>query len=220
MDITIFYTKRGLIQGSWLSPLLFNVYINDLLLELEKNYFIKAYADDLVVGLTNPNDLDECLDIINRWSTKNDIKINANKSGLLRILGWKGKIIDLMNKMNIPEVEDYNYLGVCIDQSLKFRKECCKLKSKEIILISRFGKLGYNDLSFDVKLILFKVLIMQLLCYPMTSILSISPVFKKCIKSICYRFLKLFFCIRWNPSQEKTFNFFNIDLESIVSGRR
>ena len=48
--------------------------------------------------------------------------------------------------MNIPEVEDYNYLGVCIDQSLKFRKECCKLKSKEIILRSRFGKLGYKDL--------------------------------------------------------------------------
>ena len=159
-----------MIQGSLLSPLLFNVYINDLLLELEKNYFIKAYANDLVVGLTNPNGLDECLDIINRWSTKNDIKINANKSGLLKILGRKGKIRCLKNKMNIPEVEDYNYLGVCIDQSLKFRKECCKLKSKDIILRSRFGKLGYKDLSFDIKLILFKVLIMQLLCYPMTSI--------------------------------------------------
>ena len=76
---------------------------------------IKAYVDDLVVGLTNPNDLDKCLDIINRWSTKNDIKINANKSGLLRILGRKGKIRGLINKMYIPEVEDYNYLGVCID---------------------------------------------------------------------------------------------------------
>ena len=75
-----FYTKRGLIQGSWLSPLLFNVYINDLLLELEKNYFIKAYADDLVVGLTNPHDLDECLDIINRWSQKTILKSMLTKA--------------------------------------------------------------------------------------------------------------------------------------------
>ena len=60
---------------------------------------------------------------------------------------------------------------------------------------------------------------MQLLCYPMTSILSISPVFKICVKSICYRFLQLFFCIRGNPSEEKMLNYFNIDLESIVSRR-
>ena len=203
MDITIFTPKEVWYKDpDFLCSYL--IYINDLLLEIEKNYFIKAYADDFVVGLSNPNDLDECLDIINRWSTKNDIKINANKSGLLRILGRKGKIRGLIKKMNILEFEDYNYLGLCIDQSLKFRKECCKLKSKEIILRSFFGKLGYKDLSFDVKLILFKVLIMQLLCYPMTSILSISPVFKKCLKSICYRFFKHFFCIRGNPSQEKT----------------
>ena len=55
--------------------------------------------------------------------TKNDIKINANKSDLLRICSRKRKIRGLINKMNIPEVEGYNYLGVCIDQSLKFIKK-------------------------------------------------------------------------------------------------
>ena len=49
------------------------------------------------------------------------IRIDINIS-LLR--GSKGKILKIKNVLNIPEVFEYTYLGIIIDQSLKFNNEC------------------------------------------------------------------------------------------------
>ena len=63
--------------------MLFNLYINDLIKELNQNsYEILAYADDLCILCEGINQLLNVLNKIEKWSILNGININKKKSVL------------------------------------------------------------------------------------------------------------------------------------------
>ena len=66
-------------QGSVLSPLLFNIFINDLL-ERHYNGMILAFADDIkIIGPRGPL-LQSDINIIQEWANINSMIINKRKS--------------------------------------------------------------------------------------------------------------------------------------------
>ena len=79
-----FRPNLGVAQGSVISPSLFDIYTEPLLRELKtlgkiEYEDILAYADDILVFCENKSQLDNCINIIERWSKENNLEINKKK---------------------------------------------------------------------------------------------------------------------------------------------
>ena len=129
--ISTFKTTKSLLQDSCLSPILFNFYINPMLRNLEKlNAWCRAYADDIVIAVDNLQDINMYLKVVLGWCIVYEIELNPIKSGILRVLNREGKIKGIKNIAKIPEVTEYKYLGLTINQSLNFKGLTSKIKLK------------------------------------------------------------------------------------------
>ena len=84
--------------------MLFDLYINDLINELDNNSFnVLAYADDLCVLCDGKNQLINVLKIIDKWTELNDIKENKLKSGIMILKNMKINDKVVMDKKLINE---------------------------------------------------------------------------------------------------------------------
>ena len=79
------YVNRGVLQGSVLSPFLFNIYIDDLIELLNKNQICYAYADDFVIICRTEQQLLEAMEIIDKWCKLNEMKVNKRKSAIMKL---------------------------------------------------------------------------------------------------------------------------------------
>ena len=90
-----FNVKNGLGQGCSLSPILFNMFINDFALLSIKalgkgiklhddgKVRILMYADGIVLLAENENNLQSMLNLPDTWCSSNDLKINPIKSQII-----------------------------------------------------------------------------------------------------------------------------------------
>ena len=107
--------NQGVLQGSLISCMLFNVYIDDLVRELKAASFeTLAYADDIAVICYEKPQLDKVTEILERWSIENKIEINKKKSGILMLQGTT--VLKTLN--GFPIVDNYKYLGVTMNSKL------------------------------------------------------------------------------------------------------
>ena len=86
------HIKTGRIQGSVLCPILFNIFLNDLLWTIEHNETTtRIYADDIVWIWSSIIQAWKAIDIMKIWWRESQMTINDNKSGILGILKGKAK---------------------------------------------------------------------------------------------------------------------------------
>ena len=88
--INLFNYEQGVQQGNPLSPLLFNLYINDIfevlkndsLLTLNGQQYFNAlmYADDLIIMSTTQEDLQKSLHALNDYCQKWKLNVNHKKN--------------------------------------------------------------------------------------------------------------------------------------------
>ena len=119
--------KRGVPQGSLLGPVLFNAYINDLIILLENSCTVYNYADDNTLSVSHPNaDVVKCVlekscQLSIQWFSKNFMKVNPDKFQFMLMSRSNSDNFNLnINNVTIEPVTSIKLLGMCIDSRLDF----------------------------------------------------------------------------------------------------
>ena len=163
--------SRGIPQGSVMGPLLFNSVINCLNAATKKIDLI-VYADDTTLvftletfGNTNrpteiENNISNEISKFTTWLHSNKLKLNVSKSKFM-IFFKHPKIIPKLNILTngnpIDEVQEFNFLGITIDQNITWtpyiRKKYIKisrvigvLRKLKSIFPQHILRLIYNSL--------------------------------------------------------------------------
>ena len=149
-----FGVSNGVRQGGILSPLLFSIYVDDLLIELKKsglgchigNRFFGAlgYADDIVILCPTKNALKKMIKICENYALEHDILFNGKKSQLLIFGEMQTQHVDIrVNGELVPLSENALHLGNYISTKNVF--ECIdygisKFNSSFNYFMATFGK--------------------------------------------------------------------------------
>ena len=128
--------KAGVPQGSILSPLLFLIYINDIVEDI--GFVIRLFADDtsLYFVVDNPIDaanvLNSDLNKIHLWAKKWLVTFNPSKSECL-LFSRKHKPLHpplSMNQQQINEVDMHKHLGLTNTCDGTWHAHLTEIKSK------------------------------------------------------------------------------------------
>lgn len=126
------FVNRGTPQGGVLSPLLWNLALNSMLLSLEASgCHVVAYADDVAIAVkgkhlpTIKDILQGSLTDLSKWARNCGLGVNPNKTELV-LFTRKNKIPAFdpisLDGTEIAFSDGAKYLGVFLDRKLNFRR--------------------------------------------------------------------------------------------------
>jgi len=128
--------KRGLPQGHTISPMLFALYLNDLLVELQQNktpgarpvdlqdIACLAYADDVVILADSAEEAQKQLDSVRRWAEDWGMQVNLSKGKTEHMIIGPPQESPLLSfgQDTVKQTDQYKYLGVTLSSADRMLK--------------------------------------------------------------------------------------------------
>ena len=173
-------SNLGLKQGCPLSPILFNLYINNIADYLtskpedsvtlqDNNISHFLYADDLVIVSSCKEGLQNQLDSLSQFADSKDLTVNTKKSQVM-IFNKSGKKLKkekfTIKGTQLEVVSKYTYLGVDIPTSGSFSTSIAELTNKaKKAMMPLFNTIMKFNIPFGKALKLFQTYIEPILLY-------------------------------------------------------
>lgn len=127
----------GVPQGSVLGPKLFSLYINDLCEESKILRFV-LFADDTNFFASGKNlnvlvkTIEQELVLLQKWFNKNRLSLNLSKTKFMLFTNQKcfDNVSLSFNGIIIERVSEFRFLGVLIDEKLKWKSHIAYVRNK------------------------------------------------------------------------------------------
>ena len=128
----------GVPQGSILGPLLFIIYINDIVNATNQLSFV-LYADDTTV-YTSSSNIDEAIVTMNQglinianWFDSNKLTLNVDKTQLMMLSRrdtFRPQTVVSLKGKQLERVRETKFLGVILDEQLNWKSHIKMITSK------------------------------------------------------------------------------------------
>ena len=172
-----FSLQNGLPQGSCISPMLFNIMINDLFDTIPTNINYSLFADDCSIWCTDSDSdhsiprLQQALDKIEEWSKKNGCIFSPSKSAVV-IFSKNTRMLQTISDLRlsqhvIPRVSNFKFLGIVLDSRLNMAKHMEHIKTKCSKRLNLFRCIAGTDFGADRKTLLqlYRTLVLPIIEY-------------------------------------------------------
>jgi len=188
-----FASSTGVRQGENLSPILFSIFLNDLVQHISTSYkglsvlsesintvlsddtvevyvklFLLLYADDTVIIAESISDLQSALNAMYVYCDNWKLEVNASKTKVVIFSKGKCKILPTFyfNGTKLDIVEDFSYLGIKFNYNGRFNKTTKHLSDQaRKAMFSVLKKSRTLCLDIDLQLHLFDTLVTPVLLY-------------------------------------------------------
>ena len=175
-----FEIRSGVMQGSKLGPILFNIFINDLLEELHaSNLGVQmititvsalGFADDILVIADDPSKLQALLDICSNWSEQNGMPFNIKKCKVLVLNEALKGLSFKLTGAPLELVKETKYLGVLFSRSRLtslYGRHLAKVLERAEVRANAIRHMGHHKdgLRPQTAVTMYKVLVRPILEY-------------------------------------------------------
>ena len=175
-----FDVSSGLKQGCILSPLLFNMYVNDLITEVnaldkgvnigDHKVSLLVYADDIALMADSEANLQCMLDALYAWSTKWGLLVNNDKSPIVHFRNPsvpKSNYVFMYGTEQLHIVSQYKYMGLILTECLDYNvmsKMVSKAASRALGLLIAKSK-AYGGMPYQCFTKCFDALVRPIINY-------------------------------------------------------